>query len=278
MKTDFNITGGSVQICTQSILRISFVILFLIVSVILYSQENILAEKWGFNTAYTIKPGRWESGIFQPFRIGLNEKLELNSNLIIMPLLPNAGVKFLIGETNGFQIASEHSLSYPSLFLNLVSFKGTGGLISPQYDFPFILSVGNSITLTKPVGLNSLLSADIGFIFAVRQSKPNYNATIDLPLFYPRMAHYYEGTSIRAGITFKGVISQKLFYEENARIYVITRESENFFFENYGTILWNVHGSFRIKGGYVLSWGKYPFGNHTQLWPVIDIVFGSPEK
>lgn len=256
----------------------SFTFLFLLFVNNLFSQEINLIGKWGYNTAYTMPPGKWESGLFQPFRIGLNEKLELNSNLILMPLLPNAGVKLAHISKQGFQIASEHSLSYPTLFLNVVSFKGTGGLISPQFDFPFILSVNNSVIITKPVGTSSLLSADLGFVFAIRQSKPDYNATIDLPLFYPRMAHYYEGASVKAGITFKGSISKRLFYEENVRMFLITRERENVFIENYGTIMWSAFGSLRIKGGYVLSWGKYPFGNYWQLWPVVDFVFGSKEK
>ncbi len=243
-----------------------------------FSQESILFKSWGYNTAYLIDKGKWETGIFQPFRLGLNDKLELRSNIFIMPLLPNAGVKISHGQIGEFQVASEHSVSYPTLFLNLVSFKGTGGLISPQYDFDFILSLANSIIISKPVGTSSLFSADAGFAFSIRKTKPDYNATIDLPLIYPRMANYYEGVSIKTGVTFKGTLSKSLFFEENLKLFLITRDSENIFIENFGTIMWKTKGSFRLKGGYVLSWGKYPFGNHTQLWPVIDIIFGSKER
>jgi hypothetical protein len=258
--------------------RIFLTLWFITFPFITFSQDNLLTQNWGYNTAFLIERGKWETGIFQPFRLGLNDKLELRSNLFILPLLPNAGIKISYHQINGFQFASEHSVSYPTLFLDLVSFKGTGGMISPQYNFDFILSLANSIIVSKPIGSSSLFSADAGLAFAIRETKPDYHATIDLPLFYPRMAHYYDGVSIKAGVSYKGTFSKSFYFEENLRMFLITRDSENFFIENFGTVLWKTKGSFRLKGGYVLSWGKYPFGNHIQLWPVIDIIFGSSER
>lgn len=260
-------------------LRFYMAVLFLLfLTCLLSAQEAILRNKWSNNTACIMPAGKWESGIFQSFRYGISSNLELKSNAILLPVFPNAGIKIGLGTRNGLLFASEHSVSYPTLLLNTISFKGTGGLISPQFHFPFILSVSNSLIVTKPVGYASLLSADAGISFAIRKSKPDYQSTIDLPLIYPRMAHYYEGSSIRAGISFKSLIFQKLFYEENMRMFYITRNSDNLFAENSGSIMWSICKSFRIKGGYTLSWGKYPFGNHIQMWPVFDIVFGSKIK
>jgi hypothetical protein len=241
----------------------------------LQAQETNMEKRWGDNTAYTMSGGKWESGIFQSFRYGLNDKIELRSNVIILPILPNAGVKVKLGSTNGFVFASEHSMSYPTLFLKTVSFKGTGGLISPQYDFSFILSISNSLIASKPIGQTSLLSADVGFSFAIRNNRPDYLATIDLPLIYPRMAHYYQGTTFWGGLSFKGTIARRLYYEESARVFLITRNINNLFAENSGTIMWAAGKSLRIKAGYVLSWGRYPFGDHLQLWPTLDFIFGS---
>jgi len=200
------------------------------------------------------------------------------SNALLMPLLPNAGIKISLRSGKGLLLASEHLVSYPTLFLNLISFKGTGGLISPQYSFPFILTISNSLLATAPIGSSSLLTADAGFNVALRGSKPDYRSSIDIPFIYQRMAHYYEGISIRAGISFKGTIIKNLFFEEGIRGFLITRSHDNIFIENSGAVLWSSKGSFRLKGGYLLSWGKYPFGNHLQLWPAFDIIFGSRNK
>jgi len=241
----------------------------------LSAQENIPSDKWSSNTAYLISKNRWEIGILQQFRYGINGKVEIMGNAVSIFLLPNAGLRVSLGSAKGFVFASEHSISYPTLFLNLASFKGTGGLISPQYDFPFMLSISNSILMTKPLGTSSFITATAGFSFAVRDYKPDYQATIDLPVFYPRMAHYYDGVSIRSGLSFKGPLAKRFWHEENLRMFLITRESENFFIENSGNITWEVGKFFHLKGGYILSWGRYPFGNYLQLWPVVDFVFGS---
>jgi hypothetical protein len=257
--------------------RLSWVILFLLFQTALSGQDLSLPlrDKWSFNTAYLMPKGKWESGIVQPFRYGLKDKIELHSNALEFPLLPNAGIKLAQGTRNGIVFASDHVLSYPTLFLNTVSMKGVGGLISPEFGYPFLLSITNAIIASKPIGPSSLLSVSAGFAFAIRSSKPDPQSTIDLPLFYPRMAHWYEGTSIRLGVSYKGILGTKWFYEEGLQSFIITRPENNFFIENSGTIMWAVGRSCRIKGGYNLSYGRYPFGTMWQLWPTLDFVFGS---
>jgi hypothetical protein len=253
---------------------------FLMFSIVLFNctiraQENPVIEKWSDNTAFTIPARKWESGIFQSFRYGLTDKLELRTNAIILPVLPNVGIKVALGSSGDFIFSSEHSVSYPSFFLNTMAMKGIGGLISPEFTFPFILAINNSLVVSKTIGTSSLLSANTEVCFAIRGSKPDYQSSIDVVLLYPRMAHYYQGASIRAGVSFKGTIIPRLYYEEAARIFMITRPNDNFFVENSGTVLWAVGKSLRIRAGYILSWGKYPFGNNLQLGPAVDLIFGS---
>ena len=279
MKADYHIVPKSEGVIPVRGSWIIIVIFFLLVSFFrANSQENNLPEKWADNTAFLISAGKWESGIFQSFRFGLNEKIELRSNALLMAVLPNAGVKFSLRSEKGLLLASEHSIDCPTVFLNFMSFKGTGGLISPQFSFPFIITLSNSLLATTWIGSYSLLTADAGFISALRGNKPDYQSSIDIPFIYQRMAHYYEGVSIKAGISFKGTIAKNLHFEEGTRVFLITRSRDNIFIENSGTVLWGSKGSLRIKVGYLLSWGKYPFGNHLQLWPAFDLIFGSRDK
>lgn len=239
------------------------------------SQENMVTEKWSDNTAVLLPSGKWETGIFQSFRYSINKKTELRSFALLMPVLPNAGIKFSVKSGDGLFLATEHSVSYPTLFLNTVSFKGTGGLISPQFDFPFLLTVSNSIYASKPTGTSSLVTASAGFAFTIRNGRPDYQSSIDIPFVYQRMAHFYEGVSLKSEISIKGSIAKNLFFEELVRIILITRNRDNIFIENAGSLMWSGKGSFRVKGGYMFSWGNYPFGNHLQVWPVFDFIFGS---
>jgi hypothetical protein len=242
----------------------------------LHAQDEPLLKKWSYNTSYLIPKGKWESGLFQPFRYGINQKLEVYTNVLMLPFIPEAGVKKAWGTKSNFVIASEHSLSVPTPFLNFISRKGIGGLISPEYDFSFILSVSNTIVVSRKIAPSALLSAKAGFVFAIRGEKPDPQSTIDLPVFYPRMAHYYDGTSLRLGAAVKGRLSEKWFYEEGVQIFIITRPEYNFFFENTGTLMWALGQSLRIRGGYILAYGRYPYVTPKwQLWPTLDFVFGS---
>jgi len=258
--------------------RISILYILLFFSESSVIAQNLtfpLIDRWSYNTAYLLPAGKWESGIFQPLRYGLNNNLEIHSNAIILPLIPNAGIKIALGSREGFVFASDHILSSPTIFLKLVSRKGIGGLISPEFDFPLIMAISNSFIVSKLIGSESLLSGYAGFLFAIRGKKPNPQSTIDLPLVYPRMAHLYEGITIRSGISYKGAFSKKLFYEEALHLFIVTRSKNNFFTENSGNLMWCAGRAIRLKGGYILSYGKYPFGTHWQLWPSIDLVFGS---
>ncbi len=241
-----------------------------------FAQEDPLVKKWSYNTAFLVPAGKWESGIFQSFRYGINDKMEAYTNVLMLPLVPGAGLKISYGKKNNYFIASEHSLSVPTPFLNIMSLKGTGGIISPEYDFSFILSVNNALVVSRKITPLMLATAKLGFVFALRGGKPDPQATIDLPLFYPRMAHYYEGTSIRPGLSVKGSVFRKWFYEEGVQAFLISRPDNNFFFENSGTLMWAVGKKLCIRSGYALCYGQYPYETPKwQIWPTLDLVFGN---
>jgi hypothetical protein len=243
---------------------------------LLHAQDTTaLRNYWSFGTSYLMPHHKWESGIAQPFRYGLSEKYEIHSNALELPVFPNIGIKIAQGFKNSVAFASDHVISYPTVFMNAASSKGTGGLISPQYYIPSIISIYNAFMATKPIGSSAFLTAFLGYSFAIRSSKPDPMATIDLPLVYPRMAHYYEGSTFRLGMTYKSSLGKKWLYEDGFEIFYVTRPDNNFFFENTGSLMWVMSRTFRIKGGYSLSYGRYPYGTMWQLWPAIDFVFGS---
>jgi hypothetical protein len=70
--------------------------LFCFVSM-LYAQNEALLKKWSYNTAYLMPAGKWESGLFQPFRYGINQKLEVYTHALMLPFIPEAGAKVAWG-------------------------------------------------------------------------------------------------------------------------------------------------------------------------------------
>lgn len=232
-------------------------------------------HQWSEKTAYTLDKGKWESGLFQSFRYGLNPQVELRTNALLLPIFPNVGVKIALMEKGGWTFASEHAISYPTLLLKSLSFKGTGGFLSPEFSYPNMISSSNTLFATESIGSNALFTAEVGMSFSLRGQKLDYQSSIDYPVLYPRMAHYYQGALLRVGGSYKRMLSNTLFLEENAKLFLVTRNRDNVFLENAGTLHWAVGKSFGIRGGYNLSWGTYPFGNQWQLCPTIDLVFGS---
>ncbi|MBK7029302.1 MAG: hypothetical protein IPH45_08845 [Bacteroidales bacterium] len=253
-----------------------FILTFLYISLLNpIGFAQTVTSAMGNHTAFIMPKGKWESGIIQPLRIGMSPRLEITSSAFLFPLLPNAGVKIAWPSGGNYKFASEHNLSIPSVFLNLVSMKGTGGILSPEFDFPFILATHHGLIISRQLRDSSLLTYRLGASIALRTGDVDPLSTIDLPLFYPRMAHYYKGISLRGDVTYKAQLCRRWFYEEGVHFFLLSRKEQNFFAENSGFLVWNIRRSLRIKGGYNLSYGNYPFGKHWQLWPSLDIVFGS---
>jgi len=107
-------------------------ILLLVLLLVLFNA-NLVAENrtWSSGTAYLLPPGRCEIGLFQPIRYGISETKEISFHPLFMFVIPNAKLKLARKDIGIFHLASEHSLSYPTILLNLISRKGTGGIISP---------------------------------------------------------------------------------------------------------------------------------------------------
>lgn len=239
------------------------------------AQSAFVTKYMSFNTAYLMPEKKWESGIRQPLRIGLSQKAEIFSTALALPLTPNAGIKLAWGEEGGFHFATTHSLSAPTPVLDILSRKGIGGFISPEFSFPFILSVNNSIMASMPVCDSALLTFKADFLFAIRSGGIDPQSTIDLPVIYPRMAHFYKGSSVRLSANIKAPVMKKLGVEEGLQLFLITRNENNFFAENTGYLYWKMSKKMLLKAGYNLSYGVYPFGNHWQLWPSLDLLFGT---
>jgi len=254
----------------------------IIILLILLLPARMLAQQAGYTfsnqNAFLQNKGSWASGLIQPFRIGITGNKELFASALLFPFLPNAGIKLNLGTSNQWYYASEHALSIPSVFLNTISRKGTGGILSPEFDFPFILAMNHTGHLSRVLNDNLLLSFRLGVAIAFRNGSPDPLSTIDMPVFYPRMAHYYSGVSIRPGVNLAGKLAASWHFEQDLRLYLLTREENNFFFENHGLLHWRSKGTFGVRFGYLMSYGVYPYGKQFQLWPQLDIRFGSGKR
>jgi hypothetical protein len=164
--------------------------LILIISLLII--QNVTAQnvpvinRWSYKTAYQMRKGKWESGLVQPFRYGISRRVEITANVLQMPFVPNAGVKIFLGNVKGFQMASEHILQYNTPLFNLLSRKGTGGILSPQFTFPNMFTFSNTFLVTRQLFDTAFVTARAGIFLGMRDGYLSPLATVDFPLIYPQ--------------------------------------------------------------------------------------------
>jgi hypothetical protein len=231
-------------------------------------------------TAFTVTKGNLECGLFQPQRIGLTNKLELSCHPILFLIYPNAAVKVQIYKAKELVISSEHSLSCPSPAMKVFQMKGAGGLISSQYSIPLMISMYNGLLISKIISSRAIITINGGFYLSFGSSGLDKTSSIDLPVFYPRLGSLYHQPEILSGLKFNSILSNHLSYLLGAEVYIIPGVKDNLFIEQSGLLQWKPGRKFVFQAGYLLSYGRYPFGTQWNLLPNADIAYliGSKSK
>ncbi len=249
-------------------------ILLVITSVNLFSENLVNVNRWTNGTAYTVSKHRAEIGVFTVSRYGLTDDLELSTRPLLFFVAPQFKLKKSWGEHSGFQMATEHGILYPTPLLRLLARKGIAGLISDEFAIPQMVAIDNRFLIScRPVG-NTTLSAHAGITFAIKSGKLDPASTIDLPVIYPRLAVFYSQPEVDLGVDFQGNFSTRFRYIFNIENYILPQTTRNYFFENNGILTYTPKKqSMRLEGGYKLCYGKYPSGNQWHLLPKIAMIF-----
>jgi hypothetical protein len=228
---------------------------------------------WSEHSAVIQPRGHLCFGIVQPLRYGLSERIELSGSPFIFPIDPNIILKIRYSLKSNFIVTSEHHINFPTPFLRLICAEGIGGVISPQFKMPVMVSFYNGILISYPATIKFLITIRSGLSFAIHSEKPDAGSTIDLPLIFPRLAVYYNPVVLHEGFNLEKAFSEKIYGILRTEFFIIPKSSENIFFENRGILRWKTGRRFFIQGGYTLCHGKYPFGSQWHLLPNLDLGF-----
>ena len=233
-------------------------------------NDNSLLN-WSSGTAYSLPAGRIEVGMFQPLRYGLSESLEMSIHPLVGILMPNFSLKWSHNRFGGFTFATRHSLTYPTFLLRTISKEGIGGMISPEFEIPHMLSLYNEVLLSKQIAGGHFFTGKAGINLAIKSGTLDERTTIDLPLVFPRLAVFYHGYNFRVGGDLQGKLIQSWNYLVDADVFLTPNAQENFAFEHKGLFLWNKSHRFQLCIGYKLTYGEYPFGTQWHLLiPLFD--------
>jgi hypothetical protein len=232
-------------------------------------------REWSSGTACLLPAGRREIGLFQSFRWGISESLEFSTHPLACFLIPNLALKWSHGDLGAFQVATRHSVVYPTLLMRTVSREGIGGLISPEFKIPHMVSIYNEMVFSKPLTSDILFTAKAGVDLAVRSGPLDDRTTIDLPFAFPRLNVYYHGYGFRGGGGLRGPLLRRWRFDADVDAFYYPSAEQAFAFEQRGLILWSRSSRFQACIGYALSYCEYPFGAQWHLMlPLMDFTWG----
>jgi len=240
------------------------------------SAENSI---WSDGTATALPKGRWEVGIFQPLRYGLNESVELSSHVLTNILMPNVTLKKVwsgySGIYSGMDFTSVHSLTYPTPLLNFISREGTGGILPANTVVPHIITLNSQVLVTYPVAEGHTVTPRIGFAFALKFGDMDMT-TIDLPLIYTRTSVYHNGWLVDIGIDLNGRIVDRFYYWLDLDKFIMPGEYAAFAYEHKGILIWRKSAKFSALIGYKLVYSDYPsvLQRRWDIFPLVDLIWG----
>jgi hypothetical protein len=229
-------------------------------------------------SAYGIDKGKCEFGLFQPLRYGVSRKVELSAHPVLFFLDPHLSAKIQWSEPCGFLISSEHGVAVPTPLLRFFQMKGAGGMISRQFTIPVMASVFNGVLVSKPLSGKSCATVKAAVLLAVNTKRLDKLSTIDLPVIYPRLAVFYRQPVINAALDIRHEFSRPLGVLAATEYFVVPGARNNFFFEHRLNLLWRPWNPVMVQAGYLLCYGRYPFGAQWHLLPAVDFVFHSGGK
>lgn len=241
-----------------------FVFLLLLLTSKAISGDHLL-KTWPIGSAYLLPKGRLEVGLFQTFRYGLSHRLEIATHPILDIWIPSLSVKWAHKTFLGFDFTTRHSIYYPTPLMRLVAREGLGGLISPEFEIPFMLSIYNEVLFSKFLTRNNFMTVRMGLNFALKGDEIDERTTIDLPLIFPRFAVFYNRYLLRGGLGFQGSILNWLHYKLDGDVFIIPGADEDFTMEHQGFLILGKSTRFRFFIGYKLIYGEYPFGTQWHL-------------
>jgi hypothetical protein len=240
---------------------------------------------WSGDHALTLPPRRVELALFGSSRYGLSG-LELSLHPITFFALPQLELK---GSPFAWQPSHVSALrvrvSYPTLFLGLVSREGAGGLLPKTSAPPQAVQVEGDFLVTALLGdvlrhgYRHLATATLGLAIAPRASyAPSALPLLDFPFLYQRFAALYTWGVPRFSLGVTGPLWQdRLFYEAKARYYLMPDLPDvgtAFALEPSLALEYrfnrSIAASLELKG----SLARYAYGTRLHVLPFADLRVG----
>tara|TARA_Y100000768_G_scaffold303378_1_gene237312 strand:+ start:645 stop:1403 length:759 start_codon:yes stop_codon:yes gene_type:complete len=241
---------------------------------------SFISAQWSSDSAYLLEKNRKEFGIFTPFKIGMNNGSELSINKFL--LMPSLSLKQEMSMYKSWKMARKFRVEYPTPGLKWLQ-SPLGGemgdpnmfsLISTQFTIPHMLSFFTEFIGTKGSVKSGQLSLSVATGIALNTKDLSNDATIDLPIIYPRLSVYYNDFVIGSGAEYLRQISNRFYYLIDYDMYLMPGSAGRYAFEQQSLLVWHKSSRINLSFGYKLIAGEYPYGGQAHLLPNINLKFG----
>ena len=91
------------------------------------------------DSAALLKSGQWETGLFNPLRVGLSDKLELRLHPFVALVSPHAVLRFDHGKLQGGDLTVEWGLGVPTYGLRQLQGDSAGTLLPMDHEVPWMV-------------------------------------------------------------------------------------------------------------------------------------------
>lgn len=263
----------------RTLIKIFFLTWILTLS--LNAQEDTRFKPYG-QDADILNNRNLRYSLFTKGEYGISDKVTLRGHPLWIFIAPSVDVKWQWKRSDKQSVAFIHGISSPTPVMNIFAMEGTSGLISPEFDIPFMLSLKNGMISTWHLQNTHRLTGEFGIEFALFNKQLNPGSSIDLPVISPRNAVYYKNFGMDLAIAAEGSIIGKFdyyskiqgfFFPSNTKRYETEYgQTGSYFGEGTAMFFWNTSKKCKLGLGSKLTFGSYPFGNQWHLLPFIDFV------
>lgn len=238
-------------------------------------------SSWTDRGAKVVPMGEIHLSALAKSRYGNYPNTELNSELLLFPLVPNIGFKHQWLGKNTI-LSTQHTFYYPTLGLKWAKSSGFKDQIPETADVPHIFTFRNELILSRMLNPQPedcfiripdlVLTARVGFDFSLKAGDDNF-PKLDYYFLYQRSGSYYDDQKVYfAGLELAGNVYRNFNFSISADYYNIDFGGE-YAIESQGKIHWHRDSKFSVSAGYKTYYLNNDSKTQLFLMPVVDLVF-----
>lgn len=234
------------------------------------------ARAWSGASARTIRAGRVELGVFSSAKWGITDSVELALHPVTVFLLPEARAKVGWWHTTGagptWWLSTEHKLSVPTSFVNLVAKEGVGGLLPADSEVPFALALETLALASFDTGRHTF-TGKLGFAFAATEI--GKLPLLDFPFLYSLLAPLYSPLVGKAGLAVEGALAGDFDYQVQHGVSLWHLGAQHGLSWAYAQntsaqVGYRIAEAHRVSLGAKVTVARYPIGWRLHWLPTID--------